>query len=195
MTRTTMIKTENSNLYRDYIIIISCRTIGLLEKYSNVKLSIQWRYRLDIRLTHLEITAVNRSKANHSIWSINNGLFQHFLWDKLIRNLIQIPSTMISLSKKKVSRSCPYQSTQIFSQLISSCENISKKMTNCITKFSGRSTKRLLTRILDGNILNLINDPLRSIGHFLHYHGLSCTDCSLRPRDCNFPAQQGTRRY
>jgi hypothetical protein len=41
------------------------------------------------------------------------ALFQHFLWDKLIRNLIQIPSTMISLSKKKVSRSCPYQTMQI----------------------------------------------------------------------------------
>lgn len=49
-----------------------------------LKLNIQWRYRSDIIPDNLDITTVNRviNKANNSIWSINNGFFQHFLWEK-----------------------------------------------------------------------------------------------------------------
>ena len=61
-------------------------------------------------------------------------------------------------------------------------------------EIAGSFTKIFLTRNLNGNIWKLIHHPLRSIGHFLHYHGLSCTDCSLWPRDCNFPAEQGTKQ-
>lgn len=56
---------------------------------------------------------------------------------KLIRDLIQIPNTMISLSKKKVSRSCPYQSMQVSPNRYHHVRTFQpkKKMTNCITKF------------------------------------------------------------
>lgn len=52
-----------------------------------------------------------------------------------------------------------------------------------------RSTKRLSTTI-SCNTWELIHQPVGSICYLLHYHGLSCTDWSLGPRDCDFPASQ-----